>query len=135
MTIDPLNAIPHYDLATTFFARRPRHEPGPERSRTIYLIDGVEPPEWQESQLLDVSRAGIKLGATHDLAKGRSLHVVVQAADGKRLLERTCLVRWCKKEGDATYPWHLGVEFPEPLEWEILGELFLHGVLNTGHAS
>jgi len=129
MTTNPLDTIPYYERATAFFARRPRHEPGPAQSRTAFLVEGAE---WQEAQLLDVSRAGIKLGWTHDLAKGTALKVVVQGADGKYLLEQSCSVRWCKCDGDETHPWHLGVEFPEPLEWEILGELFLHGVLKTG---
>ena len=128
---DPLE-LPRFELSPNFFARRPRHEPGPAGSRTAYLVDNGKESAWLEAQLLDVSRAGIKLGVEQELAKGTLLTVVVQSADAKCLLRRVCSVRWCKRDGDELLPWHLGVEFPEPLEWEALGELFLHGVLNTG---
>ena len=91
---------------------------------------GAETTPAIEAQLVDLSREGFRLRVPSPLEDRAPITVRIRTHDGMDLtLAGT--VRWQRAEDDA---WLVGCVADRPTDWETLGELFLHNVLNTdGH--
>ena len=107
--------------------RMPRHEAvnsGP-LPIDLQINDGHQS---YETQLVNVSRSGIRLRIPVALSPDQVITVTVTDSDGLNL-NLTAVVRWCTQQEQNA--WNIGCELADTVNWETLGELFLRGVLAT----
>jgi hypothetical protein len=112
-----------------FVVRRPRHEAIALDTCRVWLeLDSRQPPAERAATLIDVSRHGLQvtLAGPVDLEE----HVVVHIEEAQARLDVALAgyVRWqrpCEAQG-----WTVGCVFDEALRYEVMGELFLAGILN-----
>jgi hypothetical protein len=114
-----------FDIRT----RRPRHEaqPGAEY-RLVVTVQTTG--EKFAAQLADLSRQGLKAVTERELGSGETVEIQLELPENGGLIQlsKEATVRWVKLQDDGH--WALGLQFPQELPWEIMGELFLGGVLN-----
>ncbi len=84
----------------------------------------------EDAVLVDLSRHGVRLIAAVEPAAGESVEVRLGNRDGQLLLGLPATVRWCRTEADGQCD--IGCSLVNELPWDVLGELFIGGVLDSG---
>jgi len=113
-----------------YIARRPRHRAaGSAGVRVRVERRPGSVPGTIDAELVDLSRSGIRLRAAVPLAVEESITVRLHHDVSGVGLTRAGTVRWRSRDQCGT--WSVGCVFPQPLDWETLGELFLNQVLST----
>ncbi len=124
MTFDP----------NQFIVRRPRHSaangvPGRVTLEAVSDLAG----EPQEVQLVDFSRRGAKLELPSAVPPDAQVVIHVKDQSLGLAVEIRGQVMWQRAEGVGR--WLLGCRFDEAVPYEVIGELFLSGVLSTATPS
>jgi hypothetical protein len=112
-----------------FVVRRPRHEATASTSCHVWLeLISREPCTQRNAELVDLSRQGLQLKLDAPLDPEESVVVRIQHTANRLDLKLTGHTRWQRACEDGR--WAVGCLFDEPLGYEILGELFLSGILS-----
>jgi len=82
-----------------------------------------------QAELVDLSRDGYQLRTCVPLAKGESVTLRLHDKNSGLRLALPGTVRWTRSKSDSA--WLSGCQASCELDWETLGELFLHGILAT----
>ena len=110
--------------------RKPRHPAAEtEKLRTEMERSSEKVPRVVEAELLDVSRNGFQARTSFPLAVGEQITLRLHVDRQDFHLSVPADVRWRRSEGGRS--WLLGCMSNREIDWESLGELFLHGVLAT----
>lgn len=112
-----------------FTARRPRHAVTDADAIHVSVERAGQPSGAIEAQLVDMSREGFRLRVSLPLEVHEDLTVRIRSERAKVDLTRSGNVRWRRADGNDA--WLVGCAASEPADWETLGELFLHNILNT----
>ena len=107
--------------------RLPRHPAVQEQGVPVTVTTQSTPPT--SARLLDLSRHGFRLRCPLGLALGEELRLELRREQCGLDLALRGSIRW--RQGEASGAFVLGCESAQPLDWETLGELFLHRVLST----
>ena len=108
--------------------RRPRHLPDENSSIELELRRGpAQRPQVVTAELLDLSRQGSRLRSESVLGEDEILTICLRTGELALDLDLTGVVRWRKQEAGGR--WLYGCEFKDELSLEMLGELFLCGIL------
>jgi hypothetical protein len=109
--------------------RRPRHEAQPSAEYRL-LVTLHSTGETLTAQLADLSRQGLKAVTDREMSSDETVEILLELPEneGQIQLSKSATVRWVKPQDDGQ--WALGLQFPQDLPWEVMGELFLCGVLN-----
>ena len=111
-----------------YVARLPRHEvTSAERARLRVRRIPDSAGEPVTAVLVDFSRQGLRLRSVERFAIGERLAIQVSAGEDFTWPNEVT-IRW-RREEQAPESIYGGV-FDEPVEWEVLGELLLRGVLS-----
>ena len=111
-----------------YVARPPRYGMTGDRSLEVVIrrtTGGT--PECIKAELLNLSRDGFQVQASDPLATDEA--IVLELQEPKSGLDFTlpATVCWQKPQGDNA--WVYGCRSTRQLDWETLGELFLHEIL------
>lgn len=106
--------------------RMPRHATGDTQSVQVLLRRIGGKKEFQ-AQLLDLSRNGARLATTSPVPARDEVDLQISGGPNDLDLQLRATVRWCR--GSESEGWQCGLLLSEPLDWEVLGELFLTNVL------
>src|SRR5262245_15633624 len=110
-----------------FRTRRPRHEAQPDATYEL-LLKLHRANETRSAQLGDLSRQGLKLVTAQEVANDETIQVELVLPGRLLVLSKSATVRWGKYQDDGQ--WAIGLQFEQELAWEVMGELFLNGVLS-----
>ena len=114
-----------------FVVRRPRHSAtGSSPGQVLLETLSENPSDPQEVRLLDLSREGAKLELSSPVPPKAEVVLHVQDDSLGLAVALRGRVRWQRAQGVGR--WDLGCLFDEPVAYEVIGELFLSGVLSTG---
>ena len=114
-----------------FVARRPRHEVQPDARCYVQLI--AENEEYYEGQLVDLSRHGLKLITDGEIPVDGMVRVQAELPIGAVQVSPAATIRWSRLEDDGR--WAAGLVFEQELSWEVMGEMFLNGILSVQASS
>lgn len=113
-----------------FVARRPRHEATVAKAVRVQLERGNHAlPATVSAELVDLSRQGARLRAEIALAEDEAVAIRLRAAATGLDLTLPGAVRWRAQEAGGQ--WSYGCQFKEEVPLEMLGELFLCGILSV----
>ncbi len=112
-----------------FVVRNPRHviAAGTDSSIEIRRAAGRD-PEIVPGQLVDFSRSGLQVQIDAEVDDDEAVTVRLHDPDSQFELLLSGTIRWQRPAGDGLYS--VGCEFDEEVPWELLGELFLNGILS-----
>ncbi|MFT7639946.1 MAG: hypothetical protein ACI9G1_001684 [Pirellulaceae bacterium] len=120
------------DTNWDYVARRPRHTAVVDDKLKVrvreFLTDSFSSPgsAMATGYISDLSRDGAQLFVGSPLPKSSSL--IIQVLDGDELLaELSAELQWSCR--DSPEQLRSGIAFDKPLSHELLGELFLRGLL------
>ncbi|HJT34587.1 MAG TPA: PilZ domain-containing protein [Pirellulales bacterium] len=111
-----------------FTGRRPRHPAADDEAVSVSIERPLGSPGTDgEAQLVDLSRQGARLVLGAPPAENEP--IVFRLSDKHTGIDLALpgAVRWLTKQDDGR--WLIGCEFTEELSLEMLGELFLCGIL------
>ena len=114
---------------SNFVVRRPRYRATGRVPVVLTIVRASElEPAVVPAELLDVSRHGMRLKLAVPLAMDEPILIRLKEAEGG--LERSfrAHVLWRFEEGQDA--WIVGCPLEGEIDWEALGELFLHEVLD-----
>jgi hypothetical protein len=111
-----------------FIVRRPRHEVLPGTTCRI-TVDWIGSDRAWDVDLTDVSRQGLKLLIDTKLPEDSAIHLCLEQPANQFSITLACTVRWCRLQDDGR--WGAGCIFDQELSWELMGELFLNGILSA----
>jgi hypothetical protein len=111
----------------SFVARRPRYEVPPTKQCSITVIVD-EGGETFEGQLGDLSRHGMKMITSAELPTDSTVVVQGDLPTGRIQIAKSATIRWSRLQDDGQ--WSTGLVFDRELSWELMGEMFLSGVLS-----
>jgi hypothetical protein len=110
--------------------RKPRHQATGDAELRVWLErSDADPAFAAEAQLVDVSRNGLQVQVNSLFATGEAIVVRIVSEQAGLDLSLPGTVQWQRAAENGA--WSVGCLFPEPLAWEIIGELFLNQVLAT----
>lgn len=113
-----------------FVVRRPRHTAVDDSESRIWLETVADTPEVRHDlQLVDFSRKGAKLTLNLPVAPDSDVILHIEATSQGVDLQLPGKVRWQRIEGPGS--WVLGCMFEQEVPYEVIGEMFLSGVLST----
>ena len=113
-----------------YVPRKPRHPAAePQNIRVEIERSSDEVPRVVEAELLDVSRNGFQIRASVPLAVEEQITLRLHVEQSNFHLGVPAVVRWRRSEDDQK--WLFGCRAAREMDWESLGELFLHGILAT----
>jgi len=108
--------------------RSPRHDALGKSACVITIrMDAYDPHHEYCVTLTNLSRNGIQLCLAEPLPCDEHAVIRIRHVQGDLDVELAGVVRWRRTSGDDG--WSIGCEFNEPLSYEVLGELFLRGIL------
>jgi len=111
--------------------RRPRHSAVENEQSRVWLDRSLgELGALVEAQLVDFSREGAKFELSGPVVPDESLLVRIQDKANSLDITLPAVVRWQRAEGPGK--WAMGCLFDQEVPYEVVGELFLSGVLSTG---
>jgi hypothetical protein len=87
---------------------------------------GVTDPSG-DVKLVDLSRQGVQLRLASPRKPGENLNIRIQCEESRLDATLRGTVRWQKTAGGER--WAVGCIFEEELSYELMGELFLSGIL------
>jgi hypothetical protein len=116
-----------------FSSRRPRHEAQPAAECRLFLTPKSAPDEPISAQLADLSRHGLKAVTVQDLPENLVIQIDIELPEGRMKLTDSARVCWSHHQNEDQ--WAVGLSFDHELSWELMGELFLSGVLSREVAS
>ena len=111
-----------------FVTRRPRHEVQPNAQCGISLIL-PETGQICDAQLSDLSRHGMKVICGGELPTESTVVVQADLPTGRIQVAPSATIRWSRLQDDGQ--WTAGLIFHRELSWEVMGEMFLSGVLSV----
>jgi hypothetical protein len=118
MTYDP----------NSFVIRRPRHSANEDPQTRIWLEETDSPDLLERDvQLRDFSRKGAKLELAAPMTPNAEVLLHLQNADENldvAIAGQTC---WQRRVDEGS--WLLGCNFEKEVTYEVIGELFLSGIL------
>jgi hypothetical protein len=113
---------------TKYAVRNPRHKIAPGIETAVEFLRAEEKqPRVVCGILTDFSRNGLKVNSATRLDDCEPVTARMFQLGGKFELLLDGSIRWQRDEEDGTFA--IGCEFNEEVTWEVLGELFLNGVL------
>ena len=111
--------------------RRPRHDAKPDTGcRTWIELPGRKPPAERPARLVNLSRNGLQIAIREPLAPAELLVVHIEGERERLNVALSATVRWQQLGEDGT--WAVGCAVTEPIGYEVMGELFLSGILDMG---
>jgi hypothetical protein len=111
-----------------FIERRPRHEVLDENDCRITVQGSGSPDQW-DAELADVSRQGLKLILAARLPEDSRAELCLEQPANQFRVALPVTVRWARVMDDGR--WSAGCIFDQELSWELMGELFLNGILSA----
>lgn len=111
-----------------FIVRRPRHEALNQADCRI-TIEWIASSRPLDAELADVSRFGLKLILDTEMPADARLRLCLEQAANQFHVVLPVTVRWSRLEDDGR--WGVGCLFDRELSWELMGELFLNGILSV----
>jgi hypothetical protein len=113
--------------------RRPRHEALDIEGCRIWLeLAGREPVASYEVRLVDLSRHGMQVRIAAPVATGEDVILHICDTNDRLDLALPGTARWQRASGEGVYS--VGCLFDELVDYEVLGELFLRGILDMGRS-
>lgn len=112
----------------SLIVRRPRHEALPDSGCSITL-DWIASSRRLEADLGDVSRLGLRLILDSSLPEDARIRLRLEQPANRFSATLPVTVRWSRLGDDGR--WAVGCVFDQELSWELMGELFLNGILCT----
>jgi hypothetical protein len=112
----------------SFVARRPRYEVEPTARCSVTIIiagSGQSIEGW----LSDLSRHGMKLVTSEEIPNDTTVAVQADLPTGRIQIASSATIRWSRIQDDGQ--WSAGLVFHSELSWELMGEMFLSGVLSV----
>ncbi|MFV1965571.1 MAG: PilZ domain-containing protein [Pirellulaceae bacterium] len=117
-----------------FVVRRPRHEAVRNDACRAWLeFPHQDLPPVREVELVDLSRHGTQLRYARPIEPGASLCIRIHCDEENLDVALQGTVCWQRTFGPAR--WAAGFVFAEELSYELMGELFLSGILDMGSAT
>jgi hypothetical protein len=116
----------------SFVVRRPRHV-ATNDSRNRFWIEDLTSSLKHDVQLVDFSRNGAKLELATPITPDSAVNLCLQSADKKLSVSLPGHVRWQRRLAEGH--WLLGCLFENEVSYEVIGELFLSGVLEMDSPS
>jgi hypothetical protein len=112
-----------------YAARPPRHCVVDSAAHSVQIaVAGSATSDTCSARLLNFSRQGLRLRCAANLQIGDPVRVQLSDSDGfQHAISGVVKWRGDEADGEQTY----GCLFDEEVEWEILGELLLRGVLTS----
>ncbi len=110
------------------FARLPRHVAADTTSLSVG-VKSQDAESWQPAQLEDLSRQGIRFRIGEMPRPDEVVEVRLCNKSSAVSATVVAVVRWRGTDGEPGVS--IGCEFCEALSWELIGELFLSGALET----
>jgi hypothetical protein len=101
-----------------------------ERCRIWIELVGREPAAVFEAKLIDLSRHGMQVQLAAPVVTGERVVLRIHDASDGLDVALAGLVRWQRAAG--TGAWNAGSIFDDMVDYEVLGELFLRGILDMG---
>jgi hypothetical protein len=116
-----------------FVLRDPRYiiAEGNEVPVEVRRIDGRQ-PQVVRGTLADFSRKGMQLRSDTSLEIGEVVSATLHDGKLSFQIELEGTVQWQRQSADGDYA--IGLKFAEDVNWEVLGELFLSGILDQSTA-
>ena len=111
----------------SFVARRPRYEVEPHAQCGVTIIV-ADSNQIVEGQLSDLSRHGMKLVTHDEVPADSTVAVHAELPTGRIQIAKAATIRWSRLQDDGQ--WSAGLIFNQELSWELMGEMFLSGVLS-----
>ena len=120
-----------------FVVRRPRHEVLDKAGCQI-TVEWIASARRLEADLSDVSRQGLKLVVDRHIPPDSRIRLCLEQKANR--FSVTLPVTVCRSRLEDDGRWGIGGIFDRELSWELMGELFLNGILSaeamkSGHAS
>lgn len=113
-----------------FVIRRPRHSALGENETRVWLeLPCAESRQQREAQLVDFSRMGAKFELTAPLMPDEPFLVRIQQSANGVDVTLPAVVRWQSARGGGR--WSMGCRFEHEVPYEVVGQLFLSGLLAT----
>ncbi|NIL96313.1 MAG: hypothetical protein GTO26_02960 [Planctomycetales bacterium] len=114
---------------TDYFLRDPRYliEDG-QQTLVETGRDGDAGESVWPSLLVDFSRKGMQILSPRPLQIGEKISGVLRATDGQLEVKLYGTVQW--QRGAEGQQFAIGCQFDEEVDWEVMGELFLSGILD-----
>lgn len=109
-----------------FITRRPRHEVQPDARCLVRLY--TNQGKYSEGHLVDLSRHGLKLVTDGEISLESPVRVQAELPTGPVQVSPAATIRWSRLEDDGR--WAAGLVFDRELSWEVMGEMFLNGILS-----
>jgi hypothetical protein len=115
--------------SSEFIIRRPRHD-AVQDSLCHVWVERIarDPKARQDVALVDVSRLGLQVKLTDSLEPDEPLVVHIQHSQAKLDVALAGRVRWQRQCHDGH--WAVGCVFDQAIDYEVMGELFLCGILS-----
>jgi len=113
-----------------FIPRPPRHNAALATGIRIEVrrYDAVDEPVY-EAELVDFSRQGIRLRLAAEFEAGELLLIRIVATEPDFLFQHRATIHW-RSTDESSSDFLYGCGFEAQVEWEVLGELLLRGVLS-----
>ena len=111
-----------------FIERRPRHEVL-DRADCRITVQWIGCSRPWEAELADVSRQGLKLVLGAELPEQARAQLCLAQPANDFSVTLPVTVRWSRLQDDGR--WSAGCIFDRELSWELMGELFLNGILSA----
>jgi hypothetical protein len=86
-----------------------------------------------DAELSDVSRFGLKLILDKEMPPDARLRLSLKQTANQFHVILPVTVRWSRLEDDGR--WGIGCIFDREMSWELMGELFLNGILSIDTVS
>jgi hypothetical protein len=111
-----------------FIVRRPRHEVLDQADCRI-TVEWIASSRCLAAELADVSRQGLKLILDTRMPEDARMRLCLEQPTNRFSVTLPLTVRWSRLEDDGR--WGVGCVFDRELSWELMGELFLNGILSA----
>jgi hypothetical protein len=111
-----------------FVVRRPRHEAISD-SGCLVTVEWIGGSHVVSAELGDVSRQGLKLIVDGQFPEGVQIRLHLEQPSTHFHVTLPGTVRWSHLQDDGR--WAAGCLFDQELSWELMGELFLNGILSA----
>lgn len=112
----------------SFIVRRPRHEVLDKADCRI-TVEWIASSRCLAAELADVSRQGLKLILDANMPNDARIRLCLEQPANRFSVTLPVTVRWSRLEDDGR--WGVGCVFDRELSWELMGELFLNGILSV----
>ena len=111
-----------------FILRDPRYLTADGQQTVVQLLPDGDGTDSILTELVDFSRKGMQVLSDVELQVGDQVMAILRDAASGLDLRLSATVQWQRSADNSKFA--IGFQFADEVNWEVLGELFLSGILD-----